>query len=546
MADKLGSSAAPGASAPAVPTPHATPQAPPAVGPAPAFGPAPGGSAAALAAAAPASPVTPAGGTPLVAPSAALTERRVHDRRRQIFVNRNLKMENIDAVGFDMDYTLALYNQPELEDLSNACTLAKMVQDRGYPDEVASVHVDPSFAVRGLVIDKEHGHLLKMDRHYHVGRCYHGYRELTREERHALYAHAKVNLSSPRFVWIDTLFALPDAALYGALVDFFERRGQPCDYAKLFTDIRESIDEAHRDGSIKDVISRDPTRYVVKDPDLAETLHKFRSSGKRLFVLTNSEPHYTELVMRHLLGGSLAEYPSWRHFFDAIVVNSRKPDFFTGTTPFHDVVDAEGNLSADPSVGDGFERGKLYSGGNIADFERRFGFAGDSILYVGDHIYGDMLKANKGAAWRTAMILQEMERELDRWDATLPERQRIMELEERRQILDYDSQHETGRFALAKRRGATEAAVKAMRLRVDALRREQKRVIAEIEEARDQQARRYNPYWGSIFRVDNEKSAFGAQVERYAALYTGRVSNFLYYSPVNYFVSPPEMMPHER
>jgi HAD superfamily 5'-nucleotidase-like hydrolase len=482
---------------------------------------------------------------PAPAPVPLAAERRAYDRRRQIFVNRNLKMENVKAVGFDMDYTLALYNQTELEDLSNACTMAKMVQDRGYPEEIASVHVDPRFAVRGLVIDKDHGHIFKMDRHYHVGRAYHGFRELTREERHALYAHAKVNLSSERFEWIDTLFALPDAALYAALVDFFDRRGQRVDYAKLFTDIRQSIDEAHRDGSIKDVISRDPARYVVKDADLAETLHKFRSAGKDLFILTNSEPHYTELIMSYLLDGALAEYPRWRNFFDVVVVSSRKPDFFTGAAPFHDV-DAEGRVADTPSPGDVFERGKMYVGSNIAEFERRFGFSSDSILYVGDHIYGDMLKANKGAAWRTAMVIQEMERELDRWVATLPERGRIASLEERRHVLEYDTQYETGRLALAKRRNAGEAAVRALRLRVDALRREQRRVIEELEEARDQQARRYNAYWGSIFREGNEKSAFGAQVERYAALYTGRASNFLYYSPVNYFVSPAELMPHER
>jgi imidazolonepropionase len=43
----------------------------------------------------------------------------------------------------------------------------------------------------GLLIDKKHGHVLKMDRYKYVGRAYHGMRELDREERHELYQPAR-------------------------------------------------------------------------------------------------------------------------------------------------------------------------------------------------------------------------------------------------------------------------------------------------------------------------------------------------------------------
>jgi len=35
-------------------------------------------------------------------------------------------------------------------------------------------------------------------------------------------------------------------------------------------------------------------------------------------------------------------------------------------------------------------------------------------------------------------------------------------------------------------------------------------------------------------------------VEDYACVYTSRVSNFLAYSPVQYFRAPRALMPHER
>lgn len=42
-----------------------------------------------------------------------------------------------------------------------------------------------------------------------------------------------------------------------------------------------------------------------------------------------------------------------------------------------------------------------------------------------------------------------------------------------------------------------------------------------------------------------EMSSFGDQVETYACVYTSRVSNFLHYSPLQYFRSPRDLMPHE-
>src|SRR5690348_4431971 len=81
------------------------------------------------------------------------------ERGRRIFVNRNLKMDGIDLIGFDMDYTLALYHQAKLEELSIQCTLKKMVEKRAYPNEILSLEYDRTFAVRGIVVDRKHGNI---------------------------------------------------------------------------------------------------------------------------------------------------------------------------------------------------------------------------------------------------------------------------------------------------------------------------------------------------------------------------------------------------
>jgi hypothetical protein len=55
----------------------------------------------------------------------------------------------------------------------------------------------------------------------------------------------------------------------------------------------------------------------------------------------------------------------------------------------------------------------------------------------------------------------------------------------------------------------------------------------------------FHPYWGSLLKEGTETSGFGDQVEEYACLYTSRVSNLYYYSPLQSFRSPRDLMPHE-
>ncbi|MBS1122370.1 MAG: superfamily, partial [Deltaproteobacteria bacterium] len=255
-------------------------------------------------------------------------------RKNRVFCNRNLRMDSIEMIGFDMDYTLALYHQDRLEQLSIELTLGKLIEKHGYPEEIRSLHYDPRWAIRGVMVDRQLGNVFKLDRHSYVGRCYHGFRELTHDERKTTYRNEKINLSNDRWEWIDTLFGLPEAVMYTTLVDWSARQPGTVDYEKLFGDIRTAIDEAHRDDTLKSVIKADLASYIPKDPLLGETLHKFRSSGKKLFLLTNSLYDYTSVVMSYLLDGERKAYPSWRNYFDIIIVGGAKPAFFNELRPF--------------------------------------------------------------------------------------------------------------------------------------------------------------------------------------------------------------------
>ncbi len=474
-------------------------------------------------------------------------------RARQIFVNRNLRMDKVEAVGFDMDYTLAMYQLVRLETLAFRMTLGRMIDAHGYPREIASLVYDPAFVIRGLVVDKRHGNIFKMDRHNHVGRCYHGRRPLPDDELRRLYRNEKIHLSSPRFAWIDTLFALPEACLFAEVIDLLEGMGRTVDYGKLFDDIRESIDTVHRDGSLKAEVRKDLSRYVVKDPELGPALHKLRSGGKKLFLLTNSLWDYTDAVMSFVLDGMLPEYPSWRNYFDAVVTGAAKPAFFSERRPLW-ALSPEGEKQGEATS---LERGRTYEGGDLSTLERLLGIAGDRILYVGDHIYGDILRSKKSSLWRTCMVVEELERELawlEKSQERLDELSRLEDLRVR--IEDEIAVHRSGLNALD-RRLERDPAAGSERERLDAERRRQKLQLERLRRAcREADERVHeleetvenglNSYWGLTFKEGNENSRFGEQIEVYACIYTSRVSNLVFYSPMQYFRSPRAAMAHER
>src|SRR5262249_49591025 len=284
-----------------------------------------------------------------------------------------------------------------------------------------------------ILIDKRFGHILKMDRYKHVCKGYHGFRELSKEELRALYHSKKIRPATPRYHWIDTLYALSEASLYAALVEALEKKGYAIDYARVFTDIRESIDEAHRDGTILDAVNANLEKFVHRDPELAPTLHKLRSAGKKLFLLTNSRWAYTDKMMNYLLGHAMAEYPTWRNYFDVVIVAATKPIFFTEKRPLMER-DGENLRPVQPPL----ERGKIYEGGNLHDFERALGVTGDEVLYVGDHIYGDILRSKKDSAWRTAMVIQELETEIAAYESCKEDFATMESLDDEREHLEDD------------------------------------------------------------------------------------------------------------
>lgn len=490
---------------------------------------------------------------PLPLPELAQIASTLPGPEDRIYVNRSLRLDQVQWVGFDMDYTLAIYHQHEMDRLSIEATCRKLCE-RGYPETLLGMHYRTDFPIRGLLVDRKLGNVIKMDRFKYVKRAYHGMRELSREERRQAYHTRRLRPASERYHWVDSLYALSEVTVYAAAIEALEATGEHVDPERLFVDVRECIDLSHRDGSILDAITSDLERFVFRDPALGQTLHQLRSAGKKLFVLTNSYPAYTERMMEYLFADQLGgrSYRSWRGYFDLVVTAAAKPHFFANEGPLMRVARPDDPPEAwTPHQGPG-NREHTYAAGSVHALQELLGCSPDQVLYVGDHIYGDVLRAKKSSAWRTMLILQEMDVELQansELEHSLARLDGLLEI--RSQLLDDLREHQAVVRQLQRRKEAEglPAAFEAERVRhrraVDRLRQRLKAIEHEYDELEAGVSHRFHPFWGSLFKAGPETSAFGNQVESYAALYTARVSNLRFYSAQHYFHSPRDRMPHE-
>ena len=492
-------------------------------------------------------------------------ERNV-PRPQRIYTNRNLRMEHIEAIGFDMDHTLALYDRTTFEQLTFDMAVNTLVEVKGYPEVVRSIRYQPDFIIRGLVVDKRLGNLMKLDSHGYAAVVYHGTRKLEREERLRAYRNLRVNLRSGRYQSFDTLFSMPEGSLFAAVVDLKEsdRGGEMrrIRMAQIFDDVRDSVDTVHRDGSLKSVIMQDLDRYFIEDPNLRSTLLRFRTLGKKLFLLTNSEHEYTEAVMSHLLS---RDDEDWKDLFDLVICSSGKPGFFMEGREA-EVVPTQNTVHDEDFV---------FLGGNAKFIEDFLDAKGDEVLYFGDHTYGDILRSKKTVGWRTAMIVFELEHEIRIQERRAHLASEVRDLIARTQDLSRDRDQLVLLLKTLRTQLARPAAVQAVPEWAHGYTaREVRDFLALGEEERSQRMTElestlagldflvvqtesrarilesrvrdsYNPYWGWLFREGNKVSRFGRQVKEFACIYTSRVANFLNYPGNFYFIAPEERMPHE-
>ena len=453
---------------------------------------------------------------------------------RGVFANRTLNLRTVPVVGYDMDYTLIHYHEAEWEGGVFAHAKAAL-EALGLP--VGHFEFDPAQFTVGLVFDLERGNVLKATRFGRVVRAQHGNTPLSFEEQRDAYGSTIVELSSTRFAFMNTLFELSRASLFCQLVDLIDTKPLPGvgSYADTYRVVDEALTVAHQGGALKAAILADKERFVDLDPDIAATLNEQRLAGKRLVLITNSDWAYTKEMMPYCFDRFVPEGETWRSLFDVVIVSANKPTFFTETNPIYRVVDEDESLLL-PHYGM-LEPGHVYFGGNARIVEDSLNLDGGQPLYVGDHLFGDVHVSKDVLRWRTALIARELENEIRDAIDFADQQVELESMMADKIAIDRDQ----ARLRLAKLAGGGRevnselSAVTAKAVRLDDK-------IAPLARAAGELG---NETWGPLMRAGNDKSLFARQVERYADVYTSRVSNFRSETPFAYLRAARGSLPHD-
>ncbi len=461
-----------------------------------------------------------------------------------IFCNRTLNLRSVKAIGYDMDYTLVHYRVEEWE--RGAFEHARdRLAARGW--DVDHLTFDPEQFTLGLVFDLALGNLVKATRFGYVVRAVHGNQVLGFDAQREAYAETVVELSAERFEFMNTLFELSRAALWTGLVDEFDAGRLPDikSYTDLYWAIDVALSSAHAEGTLKAEIIADPERFIDPNPEIVPTLIDQRLAGKQVVLITNSDWAYTREIMARAVDPFCAPGSTWRDLFDLVIVSAAKPRFFAGLDPIYRVVDEDRSL-LQPHVGP-LLAGSVYFGGNARMVEQSLGVSAAQLLYVGDHLFGDVHVTKDVLRWRTALVARELEAEVADAVAFAPLEQRLalsmaekVELEHRQAVLRMD------------RRRAIAAGVARdddERRRIDrelaAVANEIQRVDHDVAPLAKAASQLGNPNWGPLMRAGNDKSLFARQVERYADVYLSRVSNLRHVTPFAYLRAARGSLPHD-
>jgi len=475
----------------------------------------------------------------------------------EVFCNRELRLDGIRAIGFDMDYTLAQYRQPAFDQLAFDGAKVKLVEKLGYPKEVLDFEYDHTRWNRGLIIDTQRGNFIKIDRHKYVRVAQHGFHRMSSTTRKHLYSRTfnKVpSFSEKSFVKMDTLFQVVDAHLFALLVELKDQGEHEfldaVTYGEMWRQIRECVDLCHRDGVIKDEVARDPKKYLVHDKGTIPMLKRYKEAGIKVFLVTNSYWEYTSVAMNYLYHGhkvddELKNKNEWIDLFDLVVVGSCKPAFmldprlslFRINTLDGSLKNTDGLFEIDAVGGSEafLEQGRVYQGGNWKHLHALLEVdAGEEILYVGDHLYADVLRSKRTLGWRSAFIVPELEEEMRVFDENKNVLRKIIQLRKLRDELSIY---------------ADKVQVKGgedMQRILDEIGDDDFVVKTKLSELASQWHAAFHPEWGAMFQAGYQDSRFAFYVQNYACLYTSRATNLGLAFQSRSFRTTSEMLPHDR
>ena len=301
----------------------------------------------------------------------------------------------------------------------------------------------------------------------------------------------------------------------------------------MATDVLSGVDTVHANGSLKKIISENLDEYVIKEASIVEGLQRYIRFGKKFFILTNSEYDYTKLLLDYAINPFLKTQEKWQDLFEFTITLACKPRFF---------YDALNFLSVNPDNGCMTNiKGKItpgiYQGGYASKFTNDLMLNGDEILYIGDHIYGDILRLKKDCNWRTALVVEELGSEIESQIKTLSIEKKLHANTNMKKKLEQEH------IKLFTKRIEEQSSAYDNKLHelVGKINNLDQKTAKLLEKQRSF----FNPKWVRVFRAGAEESYFAYQVDRFACIYMEKLSDLFQHSPLTYFRAKRRLLAHD-
>lgn len=336
---------------------------------------------------------------------------------RSVFAVNQINLNDIKVYGFDYDYTLAQYADA-MQDFIHTKALNILVKKHHFPKALLSLTYDPGFCIRGLHYDISKCLLMKVDicNVVQLGTVYRGLNKLNDSEVNEVFdgsRHIPKHVIDQSYTGGESLkqlmdiFSMPEMMLLANVVDFFDKQNISFDPRILFENVQNAVREVHVSGLLYDEVCKNVDKFLQKN-SLCELINHLTSAQKKLFLITNSNFHFVDTGMRHLVGSD------WQDAFDVVIVQAKKPHFFkTKLRPFKTLIPDTSEVEISWNQISELRKGVVYCEGCLYELMKLSKWEGTEILYFGDQIYADLSDLTYGHGWRTGAIIPELENEIE-------------------------------------------------------------------------------------------------------------------------------------
>jgi len=443
---------------------------------------------------------------------------------QDIFTNGEIRLDELDILGFDYDYTLASYTDKVSYFIYDKA-LQYLLKNHGYPQELKHKTFDPTFAIRGLHYDTKKGYMMKLDylNLIQADTVHFGRTKLSEDRLYSAYPSLFISrqyMAENMRLLID-IFGQPEACLIADIIQYLADRKTEFDPAYVYEDVSKAIQHVHASRLLHTEIMNHLDVYLNANPALGETLWRVKEAGRQLFLATNSPFDFVNAGMEFLLQGHLPNgVKHWTEMFDLVMTSCRKPSFFLHNRPFRVYDPATGRVTWDRPNPKNYS-GQVLVEGSLNQLIALTGWKGDRVLYFGDHIFHDLKEPSSVAGWKTGVIIRELEKEVEIQNSSVY-RSVLAELLEVERLMK-KCMFISGEWS--------QEVVFALRQHRIRLRKDLKNCM--------------NPTFGSAFRTHKHASHFAYLLQRYCRVYTSKLENFLNY-PTHYVFYPERtFLPHE-